>query len=599
MSTTDPKQQSPAVRLLDTLTAGAWSELATLIRGIMGSPDKWKLISSPVLAVLVIGAIAAGQVRLNSWQGALYDALQHYEVDAFVHQLLVFVGIIVGLLCLVVAQAWLTEVSKVRLRAWLTRDLLDAWLRPNRLQLLSFAGEVGVNPDQRIQEDARHWAELSAELGGGFTQSTLLLISFIGVLWLLSEQVIIVIAAKQFTIPGYLVWCAVAYASAGLWLTRRVGKPLAALNAERYSREAEFRAALVRVVQHADAVALYQGEPCEKASLDRTLGELLSVMRALAGGLVRLTWITSGHGWFAIIVPFLMAAPGYFEGKLSFGSLIIIVGAFNQVLGSLRWQVDNFSRIADWRATLSRVVAICQALNTIDSSHELAERISYSDHPDGKLSLEAVETYSPGSPGDRIVVDEKRVEFSAGDHVLVTAETSAATTTFFQALAGLWPWGSGSIRVPPRSAMMFLPQQPYLPPGRLCDAILYPSKNGALEERELQGILKRIGLEHLVKDLGRHETWDKHLSLEEQQALGFARVLLHAPKWVFLDGALAALDPAKRESLMKVFGAELASAAVITMGHASADATFYNKVLNLRQSARAFNRVNPSGSRLD
>jgi len=189
----------------------------------------------------------------------LYDALQRYNVDAFVHQLIVFLVIITGLLCLVVAQTWLIEVFKVRLRAWLARDLLDSWLRPKRAYLLTFTGEVGTNPDQRIQEDARHWVELSGELGGGFTQSVLLLVGFVGVLWLLSEKVIIVVAAKQFTIPGYLVWCALAYSSAGLWLTRRVGRPLADLNTDRYSREAEFRAALVRVVDHADAIALYRG----------------------------------------------------------------------------------------------------------------------------------------------------------------------------------------------------------------------------------------------------------------------------------------------------------------------------------------------------
>lgn len=582
MSTLIDKQR-PIAGLLDKFTSGACSELMSLVRGMNASADRWALLSFPIMLIVVIAGVAAVQVKLNAWQGALYDALQRYDVNAFLHQLLVFLLIFVALLSLVISQTWLTQVFNVRLRAWLTRDLLDAWLRPKRAHLLTFTGEVGVNPDQRIQEDTRHWAELSADIVGGFTQSTLLLVSFIGVLWLLSEQVLIIIGGNQFTIPGFLVWCALAYSLAGLWLTRRVGRPLADLNAERYAREAEFRAGLVRIVEHADAIALYRGEAAERLSVDGISNRLFLVTRALAGRLVRLTWVTSGHGSLAIIVPFLMAAPGYFEGKLSFGSLVVIVGAFNQVLGALRWQVDNFSRIADWRATLSRVVAIREALAIIEKSRAGEDQILIFEQSVEKLSLEAIQIYSPVSQGDCLLLEEEGVELRTGDHVLVTAETGAARTSFFLALAGLWPWGKGTMRVPPRAEAMFLPQRPYLPPGRLRDTIAYPAEGGSFSDQALRGVLKRVGLENLGQDLERRESWDKHLSLEEQQALGFARTLLHAPRWVFLDDALAALDPATRETLLATFKAELSGTAVLSTGRGGFSDGFYGKVLHLRQ----------------
>jgi putative ATP-binding cassette transporter len=330
MSEIADKPQSVTERLLDISTAGVWPQFASLLRGIKRAPERWVLLSFPILATLVIGAIAAGQVRLNAWQGALYDALQRYDLGDFLHLIVVFLMIVAGLLCLVVAQTWLTEVSKVKLRAWLTRDLLDEWLRPKHAYLLAFAGDDGVNPDQRIQEDARHLSELSADLGGGLAQATLLLLGFIGVLWVLSAQVVFNLEGREFTIPGYMVWCALAYASAGSWLTWRVGRPLIDLNARHYAREAEFRVALVRVVEHAESISLYRGEADERASLDTILASVLTVTRNLAGGVARLTWITSGHGWLAIIFPFLMAAPGYFGGKLTLGSLVIVVGAFNR-----------------------------------------------------------------------------------------------------------------------------------------------------------------------------------------------------------------------------------------------------------------------------
>jgi putative ATP-binding cassette transporter len=586
MSATADKAQSVTERLLDISTAGVWPQFTSLVRGIKASPERWTLLSFPVIATLVIGTIAAGQVRLNAWQGALYDALQRYDLDAFLHQLVVFTMIVTVLLCLVVAQTWLTEVSKVKLRAWLTRDLLDEWLRPKRAYLLAFAGEDGVNPDQRIQEDARHLAELSADLGGGLAQATLLLLSFVGVLWVLSGQVVFNVRGSDFSIPGYMVWCALAYASLGSWLTWRVGHPLIRLNADHYAREAEFRVALVRVVEHAESIALYQGEGDERASLDIVLASVLSVTRNLAGGVARLTWITSGHGWFAIIVPFLMASPGYFSGKLTLGSLMIVVGAFNQVQSSLRWFVDNFSRIADWRATLFRVVAIRESLRSVDGLHASEGRIAYSNDPDGKLTFEEVETYLPGSLVDCAFLEETKIELSVGDHVLVTGETAAGKTTFFLALAGLWPWGRGKISLPARSDMIFLPQQPYLPPGLLCDAIAYPAKTNAFGEEALRAALARIGLEHLGDELDRHASWDKYLSLEEQQALSFARLLLHAPKWVFLDDALGAVEPARREALMGIFRKELAGSSVITTGRGDSQDEFFAKVLHLRRCPR-------------
>jgi vitamin B12/bleomycin/antimicrobial peptide transport system ATP-binding/permease protein len=596
MSASAELPQPSAEHLVDVSKSGVWAQLATLIRAIRTSPQRLTLVSLPIGSILVIGAIAAGQVRLNNWQGAFYDSLQQHNLHVFLRQLILFTGIVAVLLSLVVAQTWLTEVFKVRLRGWLTRDLLDEWLRPKRAYLFVFAGEIGANPDQRIHEDARHLTELSADLGNGLVQASLLLVSFIGVLWVLSAQVVFNVQGREFSIPGYMVWCALAYASAGSWLTWRVGRPLIGLNTDHYAREAELRFALVRVAEHAESVALYQGEADERATLDVILASVLSVSRRLAGGLARLTWVTSGYGWLAIIAPFLMAAPGYFSGRLSLGSLMVVVGAFNQVQNSLRWFVDNFSRIADWRATLLRVVALREALRSIESLNATEGRIAVSDDPQGRLVLEGVETYLPGSLAECAMLAETKVEIGPGEHVLVVGDVAAGKTTFFLSLAGLWPWGSGTIRLPPRNEIMFLPQQPYLPLGSLRSAISYPAETGSFGDDPMRTALGRVGLSRLAGSLDRRARWDKDLTLDEQQALAFARVLLHAPKWVFIDDALSASEPAVRKTVMEVFQRELAGSTVLSTGRGNSEDGIYARTLHLIRCPRT-EAIQSGGSR--
>ena len=77
---------------------------------------------------------------------------------------------------------------KLRSREWLTRDLFAEWLEARCVYPeLAGAGEIGINPDQRIHEDARRLSELSADLGIGLLQASLRLLSFLGVLWTVSE----------------------------------------------------------------------------------------------------------------------------------------------------------------------------------------------------------------------------------------------------------------------------------------------------------------------------------------------------------------------------------------------------------------------------
>ncbi|MDH3660091.1 MAG: ABC transporter ATP-binding protein/permease [Alphaproteobacteria bacterium] len=558
-------------------------QLRTLWRALATSPHRFRIWLLSGGIVFAIGLNMVGQVRLNNWKGDFYNALEQANASAFITEIGVFILIVAVLLTLVVAETWIREMLEVRLREWLTHDLLDQWLSPKRAYLLGFAGEIGDNPDQRMQADCQRLTEFGADLAIGLLRSTLLLLSFIGVLWGLSSQVVFSIdGAPGFTIPGYLVWCALAYALSGSWLTWLVGRPLIAINAERYAREADLRFGLVRISESAEGISLYRGEDDERRALNAPVTRVIDITRQLANGLARLTWITSGYGWLALIVPILVAAPGYFQGTLSFGGLMMVVGAFNHVQNALRWFVDNFPRIADWRATLLRVTAYRDSLQKLETMGEGAPRIERSECQDSALEMENLQVLLTNG---RAVLDEDNVAVKPGEHLAIVGDPGSGKSSLFRALAGLWPWGTGKLRMPAQGGVLFLPQRPYLPLGSIRAAVTYPKPPDAFDDDRVKGVLERVQLDHLIPLLDEEERWDKSLSLDQQQRLVFARLLLHKPTYVVLDDVGAALAEEHRRLMYQLFKKELGASTVVNITRTKPTDGFYHRTIRLRHMA--------------
>jgi vitamin B12/bleomycin/antimicrobial peptide transport system ATP-binding/permease protein len=574
-SSKPPNPPAPAERLAP--------QMGMMVRTFWASPQRNKILLLGGALVLVIGATAFGQVKLNAWNQPFYDALSHKDLHGFLHQLLVFAFIAGALLVLNVAQAWLNQMCKVRLREGLVRDLLDEWLKPRRAFHLVSAGEMGTNPDQRIHEDARHLTELSTDLGIGLLQSSLLLGSFIGVLWILSQNVTFHVRGQSFAIPGYMVWCALVYAGTASWLSWRVGSPLIDLNSERYSREADLRFALVRLNEHTDSVTLFGGEQDEKQRLLFELTQVLRMMRRIVSASTRLTWVTAGYGWFTIIAPILVAAPGYFGGDLSFGGLMVVVGAFSQVQGALRWFIDNFNTIADWRATLLRIASFRETVLTMDKLGATQNRIEFIEAVDSQITLENLEV---ATPAGCTKLSERHVEIAPGEHVLIVGEAGTGKTMLFRAIAGLWPWGAGRIALPPSKEVMFMPRRPYVPLGSLRAALAYPSPETTYKDEELVVALHCASLDHLSSSLDRTARWERELSDDEQQYLVFARIVLHKPRWVVIDEVLDALEDDARNRAIDLFATTLKEAAIINIGRPETEHPFFKRTLHLIKDPR-------------
>jgi putative ATP-binding cassette transporter len=553
-------------------------QLLQMIRALWSSPVRNVLLLLGAAIWVDVIATAYGQIRLNRWNQPFYDTLSRHDLPGFLYQLGAFAIIAGSLLALNVGIKWLGEMLKLKLRQGLVLDLMAEWLIPRRAFRLANAGPMGVNPDQRMHEDARHLTELSSDLGIGLLQASILLATFISVLWGISSGFGFQIHARMVTIPGYMVWAAFIYAGSASLLSYWVGRSLVGNNAERYAREADLRYSLVRINEHIDSISLAGGEADESRRLRNDLNAVLKAMRRLVSGLTNLTWVTSGYGWFTIVAPILVAAPIYFADRISFGGLMMAAGAFTQVQSSLRWFVDNFSTIADWRATLLRVANFRRALLESHEMHGGAGQIDIEEGAAGKFVIERLEI---ASPSGATMLKESHNELKSGEHVLIIGESGAGKTLLFRALAGLWPWGAGRIVRPKDERMRYMPRNPYLPPGTLREVLAYPSEPDEFSKETCTKVLKRLQLERLTPMLEQTRRWEQELNEDEQQQLAFARLLLNAAPWVLIDEVFDTLDEGTLATVKDVFAHELKGTGLIHIGRKQENGPPYSRVLHL------------------
>ena len=571
--------------------SGLGRQLGMMLRALRGSPAAKTLVALGIAAIVVIVATAYGQIRLNSWNKPFYDALSRRDLHDFLYQLGVFFIIATCILILNVAQRWVVEMLKVKLRQGIVHDLLRDWMLPRRAFWLANAGgPMGVNPDQRMHEDARKLCELSADLGTGLLQAGILFGIFAGVLWTLSSGFTVRFHDIDYEIPGFMLWAAVTYAALGSLLSYWVGRSLISRNSERYAREADLRFSLVRINEHLDGISLAAGEEDERRRVEMHLDNVLAATRRLVRGLTNLTWVTAGFGWITIVAPILVAAPLYFSGKISFGGLMQAAAAFTQAQSSLRWFVDNFSIIADWRATLQRVASFRYALSTTEDMSELESRITYVDGEAGTLTINDLEIVSPAGSNR---LKETQVVVKAGERVLIVGAPGTGKTLLFRALAGLWPWGAGTISRPKNEEMLYLPTgTPYLPRGSLKEVLAYPLEVEKFSEEGFTRSLARLGLDRLVPLLNETRRWDRELSQDEQLGLALARIVMQSPPWLLIDDMLGALDDQAMERVADIFSHELQHTSIIHIGRAAqARDPLFHRVLHLVQSPVALTPV--------
>jgi len=545
-----------------------WSLVAPYFR----SEEKWR--ARGLVAAIV--ALNLGTVYMlvlnNEWYARFYDALQNKDQATFWKEIVFFCWIAAAYVVIAVLKFYLTQLFQLRWRAWMTRDYLGRWTADHtfyRLELARYAAADAPpdNPDQRIQEDMQLFTAYTVSLSMGLLNAVVTLVSFIAILWGLSGDFSFTLAGREFTVAGSMVWLAIVYCAVGTVLTHYIGRPLIGLNFQQQRYEADFRHHLVRVREYSEAIALDRGATVEHQQLELRFGEVLKNYFQLITRQKNLVAFTSSFGQASVVFAFIVQAPRFFSGAIQLGQLMQVNSAFDRVQGALSWVVDNYDNIASWRATADRL-----------SSFEAALR-AHAHAPDGVARTQAGELVAQdlaiALPDGVPLLQGAHLTVRPGDSVLLQGPSGSGKSTLFRAFAGIWPFAAGRIAMP--ADAMFIPQRPYLPQGRLRDALAYPDPAQNYTDEALRQALHDARLDHLGNRLDDEDAWTQKLSGGEQQRLAIARVLLRKPRWIFADEATSALDESTEAEMYNRLSGHVqqAQGAIISIAHRPSVAAYH------------------------
>ncbi len=548
-------------------------DLWRLTKPYWTSNERWVARSLLAAVILLNLGTVFVAVEINKWQASFFNSLEKKDQVEFMRLLGVFGGLALAYIVMAVYQLYLSQMLQIKWRRWLTERYLDDWLGHRTYYRLQLTDRATDNPDQRIADDLNSFVGTTLSLTLGLLNAVVTLGSFLYILWGLSGAITLPIGEGGVTVPGYLVWVALIYAAAGTWLAHLIGRPLVGLNFTRQRVEADFRFSLVRFRENTEAIALYAGEEDEKRGFMRRFVAVAENWWDIMRRQKKLTWFQAFYGQLAVIFPYVVVAPRYFSGAIALGGLMQTASAFGQVQGSLSWFIDAYATLAEWKATVDRLVGFRSAMDVAGRAAVEAPGVERVMQPRGDIAAQSLKL---SLPNGRVLLEDAQLVLQPGVSTLVTGPSGCGKSTLFRAFAGIWPFGEGRVFWPEQARILFLPQRPYLPIGTLRQVLSYPSSAEAFDDATLTDALNRTGLGRLQERLDEQQHWGMLLSGGEQQRIGFARAWLHRPAWLFLDEASSALDDAAERAMYELLE-ELTQTTVVSIGHRAGLAALHRR----------------------
>jgi putative ATP-binding cassette transporter len=535
--------------------------------GYWSSDEKVKVrLLTLALVALTICQVGV-PVALNRWMRWLFDALEQKAMHQFAHLSTILLVILVSNVAIVNLHLRVKRRLQIGWREWLSHQVERNWMRAGRHYQIGYLPGPHDNPDGRIAEDIKSATEFAIDLGHSLFYDLLLLVSFTQILWTLSQAPYIVINEVPYYVPGYLVWLAVIYAGMGSAIALALGRPLIRAVDRRQTTEADYRFGLSHARENALGIALAGGEGDVRSKFYKLFDGVTSAWDAVTRALANMFFYSASWSVLSQVFPTLVVAPRYIAGLITLGVLIQSAQAFQQMVGALSWAIDNLGKVADWRASAERVFGLVHAVDHFDELlHTTTGKpidVVHTDKP-----VLAFRNFSTTTPSGQPQIEDMTVEIRAGERVLFTGETGAASS-IMKAIAGVWPWGDGTIELPGGgdAKFFFMPPRPYLPTGTLRGAIDYPTGDAPVTDDQIRAALTQVGLQDLCPRLDESAKWDQTLTIDTQQRLGFARLLLKRPDWIFIEEAADTLDSAGQRAMIDLLRTEFPKDTVVAIGH--------------------------------
>ncbi|MGQ0446324.1 MAG: ABC transporter ATP-binding protein/permease, partial [Beijerinckiaceae bacterium] len=404
------------------------------------------------------------------------------------------------------------------------------------------------------------------------------LVSFAILLWGLSAN--FTLPYTTIAVPGFLFWVALIYAGVGTLVTHLIGRPLVKLSFERQRYEADFRFSLARLREYAEQVALLSGESAEKISLATRFAAIVKNYFQIIACRKNLTAFTASYGQLSPIIPYIVAAPFYFAGKITLGIMTQTASAFGRVDQALTFFIDYYVSLAEFKAVLDRLTSFEAAIEKA-ATPGFAPKAS-ADPARNNLAIEALDLRLPDG---RVIVSVASLQLAGAEPAVLTGPSGCGKSTFFRAISGIWPYADGAITLPAEATILLLPQRPYIPIGTLRAAVTYPANPDTFGDAAILKALRAAKLGDLTGELDAEDNWPQRLSGGEQQRLAIARAILAKPDWLFLDEATSAMDEAMEADIYEILAGKLARTTIVSIGHRASLARFHKRHIEMRSSA--------------
>ena len=545
-----------------------------LIKGAWNSEEKWRIRGMFLLLMVLNVASVYLSLSFNEWDGAMTDMVASSDAGAYGDLAQAFLILSVFMILVSAYEPYIQKLLQIKWRIWMTNGYLERWLKKQSYYRMKVMGSDTDNPDQRISEDISLFAELGLTLFLNFVQQGMTVIVFSILLWNLSPLLLVPLGEFSFELPGYMFWSVLIFSIGGTFLGHLIGRRLIPIDFDQQRYEADFRFSMMRARENSESIAFYGGEQPEGVGFKLRFANVIKNYWELMKRTKLMNFYNYSFIQVGFVFPILMLIPGYFSGALTMGMLMQAIGAFGSETVALAYFVNVYTTIAEFLAVTRRLSGFTEHIDEVTALEpDVAHKVS----ADPVLALDGLQVQLPNG---RTLLQDCSVSLQQGSYTLITGSSGCGKSTLLRTIAGLWPFGHGTLELPEQSTVLFLPQRPYLPLGTLRRAICYPGEELA-DDAQLSRLLQAVGMERLAKKLDQAEDWSRILSLGEQQRIAFARVLLAKPQWAFLDESTSALDESWERTMYGLLKQELPETGVVSVGHRSSLFVQHDKELHL------------------